>query len=104
MLLATKIAIEEAVDRRRFPRRESNAKGAIHPHDGGSKVQCILENVSISGARLHLEKPAVLPPFSCSLCLRNASNAIACWLGQKAIAPASDSADVATADGVLCHF
>jgi hypothetical protein len=63
MLLAIEIAIEEAVDRRRFPRRESNARGTIQPHDGGSKVQCILENVSISGARLRLEKPAVLPPI-----------------------------------------
>jgi hypothetical protein len=63
MLLAVKVAIEEAIDRRRFPRRESNANGTIQPHDGGSKVLCILENVSISGARLHLEKAAVLPAF-----------------------------------------
>ena len=63
MLLAVRIAIEEAVDRRRFPRRESNAKGTIQPHDGDREVQCILENVSISGARLRLEKAAVLPAF-----------------------------------------
>jgi hypothetical protein len=63
MLAAIKDVIEEAIDRRRFPRSKSNAKGTIEPHDGGSNVQCILEDVSISGARLRLHGASALSPF-----------------------------------------
>ena len=63
MLLAIKEVIEEAIDRRRFPRRKSYAQGTIQPHDGSGKIQCILEDVSISGARLRLDSATALPPF-----------------------------------------
>lgn len=63
MLLAIKEAIEEAIDRRRFPRRLSNTEGTIQPHDSGNNIRCILEDVSISGARLRLDSAVILPPF-----------------------------------------
>ena len=63
MLLAIKEIIEEAIDRRRFPRRKSYAPGTIQPHDGGGSIECILEDVSISGARLRLDGADALPPF-----------------------------------------
>jgi len=63
MLLAIRQTIEEAIDRRRFPRRKLYAQGTIQPHDGGGNIQCILEDVSISGARLCLDSATALPPF-----------------------------------------
>jgi len=63
MLLAIKEVIEEAIHRRRFPRRKSNTKGTIQPHDSGNDIRCILEDVSISGARLRLDVAVTLPPF-----------------------------------------
>ena len=39
--------------------------------DGGSDVPCILEDISLGGARLRLEGPADLPRFFLSLCRAN---------------------------------
>ena len=56
-------ALKDGINRRRHVRRTLDAAGVIQWPDGGSDVRCILEDISLGGARLRLEGPADLPRF-----------------------------------------
>jgi hypothetical protein len=56
-------ALKDGINRRRHVRRTLDAAGVLQWPDGGNDVRCILEDISLGGARLRLEGPADLPHF-----------------------------------------
>jgi hypothetical protein len=77
-------ALKDGINRRRHVRRTLDAAGVLQWPDGGNDVRCILEDISLGGARLRLEGPADLPRFSCLLCRPTRLTVPVRWLGKTA--------------------